>query len=306
MEVFRQSADLKNLLGGGSSLTVGTFDGVHLGHKALIEYTVERAQALGLKSLVLTFEPHPVYVLRPEIEVERIALADEKIERLSKFGLDYLLILNFNIELANFKAIDFFNEILIGDLNARFIALGYNHTFGKNREGNLEFLKQVAPDKGCDVGAVDPLIFEEQPISSSRIRRAIKDGQVDKANKMLNQPFTLPGRVVSGKGLGNKIGFPTINIVVPEGKLMPRAGVYAATCRVADRDIPGMMYIHPRPDKCDLEVNLFGFDEDIYNTATVVQPLKFTREPVVLPDPESIKNRLAEDEKEIKHFFEIN
>jgi riboflavin kinase/FMN adenylyltransferase len=306
MEVFGDSKQLKPLLKEGSSLTVGTFDGVHLGHKKLLEFTAEQGRKRGLKSLVVTFEPHPVYVLRPEIRVERIALPEEKIQRLSKFGLDYLLILNFNTKLANFQAIKFFADILVGDLNAKFIALGYNHTFGKNREGNLEFLEKIAPDWGVSVSAVEPFFFDEQPVSSSRIRKAIKEGRVADANKMLNESFAIPGVIVKGKGLGHKLGYPTINVKVDDGKLMPKAGVYAATCEIAGHEVQGMMYIHPAPESCDLEVNLFGFDQEIYDERTVVRPLKFTREALNFPDYETLEKQLEKDEAEIKHFFGIN
>lgn len=306
MEVFRDSKQLKPLLLGGSSLTVGTFDGIHLGHKKLIEFTVNQARKRGLKSLVVTFEPHPIYVLRPEIKVERIALPDEKISRLSKFGLDYLLILNFNTKLVNFRAIKFFADILIGDLNAKFIALGYNHTFGKDREGNLEFLENIAPDWGVSVSAVEPFYFDEMPVSSSRIRKAIKEGEVEKANKMLNESFTLPGLIIKGKGLGHKLGYPTINVKVDEGKLLPKAGVYAATCEIGGRQVKGMMYVHPVPETCDLEVNLFEFDEDIYDERTIIRPMKFTREAVKFSDYDALAKQLEKDETEIKHFFGIN
>lgn len=305
MEVFRTSGSLKEPLRQGSSLTVGTFDGVHRGHKRLIEFTVKKAREKGLKSLVLTFEPHPVYVLRPEIEVERIALPEEKIQRLSKFGLDYLLILNFNTKLANFTAMRFFSDILIGDLNARFIALGYNHTFGKNREGNLEFLKQIAPDRGVEVSEVEPFYMDQKPVSSSRIRSALKEGDMEKANGMLNEPFRLPGVIVKGKGLGHDLGFPTINVKVDEGKLIPRPGVYAATCEIGEKDYKGMMYIHPQPENCDLEVNLFEFEGTIYDQRAVVVPREFTREPIKFDNYEDLKKRLALDEKEIKHYFGI-
>lgn len=305
MEIFRTSNSLKGHLSQGSSLTVGTFDGVHQGHKRLIEYTVKKARERGLKSIVLTFEPHPIYVLRPEIRVERIALPEEKIQRLSKFGLDYLLILNFNKKLVNFTAMRFFSDILVGDLNAKFIALGYNHTFGKNREGNLEFLKQVAPDRGVDVSAVEPFYLEQKPVSSSRIRNAIKDGDMEKANRMLNEPFTLPGVIVKGKGLGRDLGFPTINIKVDEGKLMPKPGVYAATCDIGEDNYKGMMYIHPQPENCDLEVNLFDFEGTIYDKRAVVVPRKFTRESIKFDNYEELKKRLALDEKEIKRYFGI-
>jgi riboflavin kinase/FMN adenylyltransferase len=305
VEIFRTSSSLKRHLSQGSSLTVGTFDGVHKGHKRLIEFTVKKARERGLKSLVLTFEPHPVYVLRPEIKVERIALPEEKIQRLSKFGLDYLLILNFNKKLVNFTAMRFFSDILVGDLNTKFIALGYNHTFGKNREGNLEFLKQVAPDRGVDVSAVEPFYLDQKPVSSSRIRSAIKDGDMEKANRMLNEPFTLPGTIVKGKGLGRDLGFPTINIRVDEGKLMPKPGVYAASCEIGENSYNGMMYIHPQPENCDLEVNLFDFEGTIYDKRAVVVPRKFTRESIKFDNYEDLKKRLALDEEEIKRYFEI-
>jgi len=306
MQVVRDTGLLKSYLKEGSALTVGTFDGVHLGHKKLINFLVEESARRRLKSIVITFEPHPIYVLRPEIKVERIAMPDEKIERLSKFGLDYLTILDFNEQLANRTAMQFFTDIVRGDLNARFVALGYNHTFGKNREGNLDFLRNIAPSAGCEVSAVEPYVFENAPVSSSRIRKAVRDGEVEKANRMLTQDFSLPGVIVKGKGLGHKLGYPTINIKVDAGKLLPKPGVYASIASIADRDVPGMMYVHPVPEMCELEVNLFGFDGEVYDTHTKISPIKFTREAVKFPDYESLTGQLAKDEKEIKRYFGIN
>ncbi len=304
MEVFRDSTDLRPLLKEGSALTVGTFDGVHLGHKKLINYLVTQASQRHLKSVVITFEPHPVYVLRPEIKVERIALPDEKIHRLSKFGLDYLLILDFNTKLANYKAMRFFTDILKADLNAELIALGHNHTFGKNREGNLDFLRGVAPGENCEVSAVDPYVFENAPVSSSRIRKAIKEGRIEKANQMLTLDFTLPGVIVKGKGLGHRLGYPTINVKVDAGKLLPRPGVYAAGAEIGGRNVHGMMYVHPQPELCELEVNLFSFEGEVYDSRTVIFPRRFTREAVKFPDYDSLTKQLAKDEIDIKHYFE--
>jgi len=306
MELFTDSNALKPFLTDGAAMTVGTFDGIHLGHKALIEYVVAEAQERGLKSVVMTFDPHPIYVLRPEIKVERIALLDEKIGRLSNFGLDYLLVLNFNNKLANFRAEYFFENILIGDLNARFIALGYNHTFGKNREGNFEFLQSVAPQQGCDISQIDPYIFNGDPVSSSRIRKALKNGDIENANNMLNEPFTLPGQIIKGKGVGHKIGYPTINLKIEEGKLIPRAGVYAATVEISERECNGMMYIHPQPELCELEMNIFDFAGDIYGQQAVIKPNIFTREAINFPDYESLSAQLTKDEEEIKRIFGIN
>jgi len=305
MQVFRDSKELKRVLQDGSALTVGTFDGMHMGHRSLVGFLTDQASKRELKSVVVTFEPHPIYVLKPEIKVERIVAPDEKINRLSKFGLDYLLIMDFNNKLANFTAMKFFAEVLISDLKTGFIALGYNHTFGKNKEGNFEFLKGIISDYACDIDAVDPVIFEEKPVSSSRIRKAIKNGQIDKANQMLVEPFTLPGVIVKGKELGHDLGYPTINVKVDAGKLMPQAGVYAAVVDISDNEIPGMMYVHPQPAGCDLEVNLFGFENLVYDERVVVKPLLFTREAIKFSDYEQLKEQLKKDEKEIKSYFKL-
>jgi riboflavin kinase/FMN adenylyltransferase len=306
MQVFRESKELKRCLDSRTAVTVGTFDGIHLGHRKLIGYLNDQAQKRDLKSVVVTFEPHPIYVLRPDLPLQRIVLPEEKIERLSKFGLDYLLVLNFNKKLANFTATQFFAEILVGDLDSGFVALGYNHTFGKNREGNFEFLKGIISEYDCDVSAVEPAIFENEPVSSSRIRRSLTEGRIEKANRMLEEGFTLPGRIVHGRGLGHKLGYPTINVKVSAGKIIPRAGVYAVTAEIEGNEILGMMYIHPKPELCDLEINLFNFEGEVYDQDTIVRPRVFTREAIKFDSLEDLSARLAKDEAEIKRYFGIS
>ena len=167
-------------------------------------------------------------------------------------------------------------------------------------------MKGIIYEYDCDVSAVEPAIFENEPVSSSRIRRSLIEGRIEKANRMLEEGFTLPGRIVHGRGLGHKLGYPTINVKVSAGKIIPRAGVYAVTAEIEGSEILGMMYIHPKPELCDLEINLFNFEGEVYDQDTIVRPRVFTREAIKFDSLEDLSARLAKDEAEIKRYFGIS
>ena len=207
-------------------VAVGTFDGVHLGHKALVRHAIESGRAEGLTTVVLTFEPHPGELLRDESQ-HRLSTPREKLTYLTELGPDAIVVLDFQEELKSLSAEDFTRQILVDELNASQVHVGFNFLFGKNGQGNVEKLRELGQQFGFEVSVLGPVQYAAQPISSSRIRQSLKDGDVATARFFLGREYTLSGNVVRGEGRGQDLGFPTANLELSDSrKLLPRFGVY--------------------------------------------------------------------------------
>jgi riboflavin kinase/FMN adenylyltransferase len=209
-----------------SVAAIGTFDGVHIGHQSLIKYTVERAEEQGISSVVVTFEPHPAEVLRG-IATQRLTLPEEKLFYLSSLGPDIILVLDFNGSLSQLTSHNFVSRILCGALKVREVSVGFNFHFGRNGSGNGKFLAEEGREHGFDVNILSPVCYKESPVSSSRIRNSLIEGQMVDSDFMLGRNYTITGEVVHGEGRGRKLGFPTANILPTDSrKLLPARGVY--------------------------------------------------------------------------------
>ena len=212
-------------------VAVGTFDGVHLGHKALVRRAIESARASGLAAIVLTFEPHPGELLRKEAH-NRLSTPQEKIAFLRELGPDAIVVLDFKEELQSLSAEEFTSKILVAELNASQVHVGFNFHFGKNGQGNVDKLKELGEIKGFAVKVLSPVNYAAQPISSSRIRQSLKNGDVATARFFLGREYTLSGTVTRGEGRGQDLGFPTANLKLNDDrKLLPRFGVYLGDVR---------------------------------------------------------------------------
>ncbi len=218
----RRSTDLPR----GCVATVGNFDGLHRGQRAIVDRVVERARELGVPSALLTFEPHPLEVLAPERAPLRIVTPRQRERLLEEAGLDVLLTLSFDADLAALSAEEFVRQILVEALHVREVYVGSQFGFGRGRSGNLDLLRKMGSELGFEAFGVAERLADGEPVSSSRIRRAIQEGQVERAAELLGRPFSLTGTVVRGDRMGKKLGWPTIN-VRPEGELEPLEGVYA-------------------------------------------------------------------------------
>jgi riboflavin kinase/FMN adenylyltransferase len=274
VKVYRNIADfprLDNLVA-----TVGTFDGVHLGHREIIKHLIKVAKQSGGESVLITFDPHPRHVVDPTgDEVRLLTLTEEKIYLLNKTGLDNLLIIPFDASFAALTFDRFVTEILAGSLGISHFVVGYDHAFGKGREGNFERLTELAAILGFTCEQIDERKVNGQVISSTRIRYFLAEGDVEHANELLGHEFFIFGEVVTGNRLGNTIGFPTINLGrFARHKLIPAMGVYASKI-----DIDGVLYrgmtnigVRPTLDASDLtiETHIFDFDQDIYGKRVVV------------------------------------
>jgi len=309
MKVIYGKSSLENENIKSTTLTVGTFDGIHKGHMVLLERLVRVAAEKHTASVVVTFDPHPQMVLGKRGRTEILNTNEEKLEQLEKLNLDIAVILEFNEQLASLEAESFVKRILIECLHMKHFVVGYDHSFGRDRCGNYELVKSLADNYNFTYEMVEPIQNGNKPVKSSRIRKELKTGSYDLAVEMLGYNYFLSGEIIRGTGIGKKLGYPTININIPPGKLLPKEGVYAAKVRVDNEIIPGMAYIGGRLTFGDktiaVEVNLFNFCEDVSGKKVRLMLEKYTRAPQKFKTSEELIAALAEDEKKIKKILHI-
>lgn len=295
-------------------LTIGTFDGVHIGHQKILEKIKLEAQKVNGETVLFTFFPHPRLVLNPnDNSLRMIQTLDEKIATLEKLGLDHLIIFPFTKEFSQITADDFIRDFLVQKLHVHTIVVGYDHRFGKGREGDLAYLKQYSNRYNYHVIEIPAQEIEEVNVSSTRIRKAILSGNIETANAYLSDPFHLTGKVVKGQQLGRTIGYPTANIeVVDLLKIIPAIGIYIVSITLENGvNYHGMMSIGKNPtvsdtDAIKLEVNIFDFDGDLYNQSITVHFLKYIREERKFSSLEELITQLDEDKRISLDFFIAN
>ncbi len=284
-------------------VTIGTFDGVHLGHQAIFSKMKEEARKTGGETVVITFFPHPRLVLyQDSANLKFINTREKKIERLQKIGIDHLVIIPFTKEFAQNTSEQFITDYVVKYIHPAKVIIGYDHHFGKNREGNIALLERLKDKFGYEVEEVPPYYVDGAPVSSTRIRNLLHKGNVKEANKMLGYEYAITGEVVRGKALGRKIGYPTANLELPnEYKLIAANGVYACRVLIGNRTFKGMGNIGVRPtiDHGDLtiEVNIFNFDEDIYGEKITIEFVDRLRDEKKFKDIEALKAQLAKDKE---------
>lgn len=292
-------------------VTIGTFDGVHLGHQEILKTLNAEAEKCEGESVLLTFYPHPRMVLFPEqTDLQLLQTQTEKLEKLASIGLQNVVIYPFSKEFADLSAERFVEEILIKGLQAKMVIIGYDHQFGHNREGNLAFLKQYAEKGFFELMEIPAEQIDEANISSSKIRKAILGGEISTANSFLGSPFELSGTIVKGLQNGRKIGFPTANIRIDDQqKIIPATGVYAVEMNVAGTSCRGMMNVGWRPtieeEKLErkIEVHLFDFQKEIYDEACQIRVRQFVRAEHKFPNLEALKVQIQRDEETVRAYF---
>jgi len=256
----------------GSIVTVGSFDGVHRGHRAVLDEIVRRARAAGRESVLVTFTPHPLEVVNPAAAPALLTVGDERLEVLAETELDRVLLLRFDRRLAAMSPREFVQDVLLGRCGMRELVIGYDHGFGRGRSGDADTLRALGTELGFAVDVVGAVDAGGQQVSSSRIRRAVAGGDLVLAARLLGRPYTVHGRVEAGAGRGRALGVPTINLggIAPQ-KLLPPDGVYAVRVEWAGGVAGGMMNQGGRPTFGDarrtLEAHLFGVNEDLYGVA---------------------------------------
>ena len=292
-----------------STVTVGTFDGVHKGHVVLLNRLVKSSRENNSVSIVVTFAPHPQMVLGVKGKIEILNTTEEKLDHFKKLRLNMVVILEFNQQLASLEPGDFIKRILIDNLNMKHFVVGYDHSFGKGRAGNYELVKSLAEEYDYSYEVVGPVSNGGVPVKSSRIRRELKTGDYEKALDMLGYRYILTGDIIKGRGIGKKMGFPTININTPPGKLLPKEGVYAATVAIDNTVFPGMAYIGGRltfgDETISVEVNLFNFTKDVLGKKAKLTLEQYTRAPMKFDSAEDLKLALAKDERQVKNILHI-
>jgi riboflavin kinase / FMN adenylyltransferase len=254
-------------------ITIGTFDGVHLGHQKVIARLKEIARKHHGESVIFTFFPHPRLVTSPhETNLRVLTTLEEKKTLFARSGIDHLIVFPFTREFSQLTYSDFVEEILVKKLNTHCLVVGYDHRFGKNREGGFEYLQNCAHKFGFEIEKLEVLLVDEAHVSSTRIREALETGEILLANKFLGYRYTLHGTVIDGRRVGRKLGFPTANIQASDShKLIPGYGVYAVKVLLSGKEFGGMMNIGTRPtfnknaDNRSIEVHIFDFSGDIYN-----------------------------------------
>lgn len=300
MYVYHHISELSALT--NSIVTIGTFDGVHLGHQKIIKRLVELKNKQGGEIVLFTFVPHPRKVLFPEqTDLKLITTTEEKCELLKQFGVDHVLVYPFTKEFSKMQAQNYIFDIIAKGLKTKTLVIGYDHHFGANREGNIETLKQFAPIYHFNVEEIPAQEINQLNISSTRIRKAIDEGDIQTANDFLGYPFFVTGKVIKGKQLGRTIGYPTANVFIEDtDKLIPKIGVYAVNVILNDGVYKGMLNIGINPttdtdNKIKIEVNIFEFDKDIYGETLKLEFVKRIRDEEKFANLDELKKALAND-----------
>lgn len=283
-----------------SVVTIGTFDGVHIGHKKILERIIFNAKELNCESVVLTFFPHPRMVLQDNSVVQLLNTVNEKRILLEKTGIDNLIIHPFNQEFSRLTAEEFVKEILVNQLNIRKIIIGYDHRFGRNRTADINDLIVFGKEYGFEVEQISAQEINDNAVSSTKIRNAILEGNITLANNYLGYNYFFSGIVVKGKQLGRTIGFPTANIKIKEDyKLIPKNGVYIVKSNYDKKTIFGLMNIGTRPTvdgtNQTIEVFFLDFDKTIYDETLTIEIIEFIREEQKFDSLNDLKNQINED-----------
>ncbi len=310
MRIHNGIENIKGIV--NSVLTIGTFDGVHIGHQKIINRLNEEASKINGESVLLTFYPHPRMVLNPnDTDLKLLQTQEEKIEKLSACGLQNLIVIPFTSEFAQLSAQDFVETYLIEKINIKKIIIGYDHQFGNNREGNINYLNKVAPLYNFEVIEIPAQEIDDVNISSTQIRNAILKGDLITANKYLGEPFQLNGKVVEGKQLGRTINFPTANIQIENPyKIIPAVGVYNVKISIENDTVyKGMLNIGYRPTvsnekKLSIEVFILDFNKDIYGKNVRVSVYSSIRNEQKFESIDLLKKQLVNDEKSCRAFFD--
>jgi riboflavin kinase/FMN adenylyltransferase len=284
----------------GATVTVGSFDGVHLGHQAVLREIDRRARAAGRASVLVTFDPHPLEVVNPDAAPPLLTTGPERLEILALSPLDYVVLLRFDRYLAGLTPEEFVREVLLERCAVQELVIGHDHGFGRGRSGDVETLRRLGAVHGFEVDVVDPVDFGGQPVSSSRIRRAVAGGDLTSAAAMLGRPYGVVGRVEQGERRGRLLGVPTINLsAIPHRKLLPPDGVYAVRVEWRGGGGGGMMNQGPRPTFQDgrrvLEAHIFDFDGDLYGEWVRIEWVKRLRDIERFDSVEHLKKQLQHD-----------
>jgi riboflavin kinase / FMN adenylyltransferase len=296
---------------GGTVVTVGTFDGVHRGHVEVLRVLETAAAQRSAQSVILTFDPHPLRIVRPDVAPQLLTTPAEKIEILAQLPIDRVAFLHFTPRLAALEPREFVQEFLIGRLGMQHLVIGYDHGFGRDRSGNATALRAIADDIGFTMQVVSPVEAEGERVSSSRVRARVQAGDVLGAAAALGRPYSLTGTVVRGEGQGRKLGFPTANLGLDHpDKLLPHEGIYAVRAALRDRVVDGVLHLGPRPTFAGLapsiELHLFDFETDIYGLRVRVDFIDHVREIARFESVDALITAMEHDCARAKELLEAH
>ena len=292
-------------------VTIGTFDGVHIGHQKIVKRLVKIGKNNNLQSVVLTFFPHPRMVLQKDANIQLINTIDEKALLFKNLGLDYLVIREFTIEFSRLTALEFVRDILVNKLHVKHIIIGYDHQFGRNRTANITDLKEYGDIYDFKVTEITAQEVDDVTISSTKIRNALKKGDIEIANAFLGYNFMLNGTIVKGKGLGKQIDFPTANLQIEEAyKLIPKNGVYIVKSNIKGKVVFGMMNIGTNPTVGgkfqSIEIHFFDFNQDIYNKKIEIELLSRIRDEQKFESIKALQIQLHKDKYNALEYLNKN
>ena len=307
MEQLTTTADFKSNT--QSVITIGTFDGVHVGHRAIMQRLVAAAKEQGLVSAVLTFFPHPRMVLQKNSDIKLINTLSEKKQLLEDIGLDYFVVEPFTHEFSRLSALEYVRDILVTQLKAKKIIIGYDHRFGRNRNADIQDLKKYGEQFGFEVEEISAQQLDEVSVSSTKIRKALAQGDIHTANTYLGYAFTIQGVVTKGKALGRTIGYPTANLHVPQTyKLIPKNGVYVVKALVNNTLTYGITSIGTNPTvggtAKSIETFFLDTSTDLYGKELQLQFLQHIREEATFKDLESLKQAIQKDEAFARDYIQ--
>jgi riboflavin kinase/FMN adenylyltransferase len=291
-------------------VTSGTFDGVHRGHQKILSRLRELSDKQHGETVVLTFWPHPRMIVSDDSQnLQLLSTIEEKIDLFGQLGIDHLIITPFTRAFSELTSDEFIQQVLVDRIGTKKFVIGYDHRFGRNREGSFDFLQQVAPSYGFEVEEIPRQDIDALAVSSTRIRKALLRGEITTATELLGRPYSFSGTVVKGKQLGRTLGYPTANVEVRESyKLIPANGVYAVLVRQGPYLIKGMLNIGVRPtvggDSRTIEVHLFDFKEDIYGEHLQVQVLHYLRPEMKFDNISALVQQLHADQESALHYLQ--
>ncbi|SEM84310.1 riboflavin kinase / FMN adenylyltransferase [Chryseobacterium taichungense] len=288
------------------ALSLGMFDGVHLGHKSIIDELLKVGTENHLETAVLTFWPHPRFVFNPNEDLKLLNTLEEKKFLMEKYSIDTLFLKEFDEEFRNLTGEEFVRKILIDKLNIKYLIIGYDHSFGKNKSGNFELLQRLSKELDFEVEQMEAINIHENNISSTKVRNALLEGNIKQANEMLGYAYSVSGTVVHGKKIGRTIGYPTANIKTDSIKLLPKKGAYIVEVFVKNQQYKGMLSIGTNPtvngEKLTVEVYILDFEGDIYGEQVTVKFRDFLHDEIKFEGLEKLIEKLDEDKRLTEEF----
>ncbi|MBD3233449.1 MAG: bifunctional riboflavin kinase/FAD synthetase [candidate division Zixibacteria bacterium] len=308
MEVIHNILDDNFKFDKPTTLTIGNFDGVHKGHISILHKMYAIAEENDSVPVLVTFQPHPLHVLTPNYAPKLLSITAEKLDILEKYQVPVVVLFPFNKAVSQYSADWFLDEVLLKRLKAKHIVIGINHTFGRNREGDVNFLREKLPSRKVELDVVEPVRrMDKDMVSSSEVRSELLNGDFESAQKMLGHPYPLYGEIIGGRGVGTELGYPTINLKLRKRKLVPPSGVYACMIEHTDERLGGMLYIGTRPtfgeNEMVIEIACFCRLDIKIGDFLKVFVLKYFRGDRKFENTDLLVNQIKEDEKSISDYL---